>query len=244
MKHKRFWILASMALALGCLLAMGTWAGTNNQATPLSIVNKTNSLTVTKAELEPSGRTVRLAVKNTTDKYIDWFRISLGPTSNIEADFAYADKPFLAPDESYEDSYPISLERGNVNIVIMSVVFEDKSMDGDVRFAQKLMDKRLGQEIELRRLLPLINEAINGNEQGVARVEALENKIAESRVDSNDSSLAVAAQDGMKAARERVLSEIRSVKALESQNQDALPSLRKLAAKYDGINSKLKKYAR
>ena len=248
MKQKRYWILAAMALTLGCLLTIGAWAGSvrraNNQPKPLFIENKTNSLAVTKAELEPSGRTVRLAVKNTTDKHIDWLRISLGPSSNIEADFAYADKPFLAPGESYEDSYPISLENDSAKITIMSVVFEDKTSDGDARFAQKLMDQRLGHEIELRRVLPLINQAINGNEQGLAKIEALESKIAESRVDSNEFSLPGAAQDGMKAARGRVLSEVSSVKSLGAQNQDVLRGLREVAARYDRINSRLKKYAR
>lgn len=254
MKQKKLWIVAPLALVIGCLFTIGAWAGgyrsANNQLRPVQkveLANKTSSLSITKAEIAPNGRSVRVAVQNVTQKSIDWFRISLGSGSDIEADFAYADKPVLGPNESYEDSYPVQSKGDKLKITIVSVVFEDKSLDGDVRFAQRLMDKRLGQEIELRRLLPLINQAliVSGKEQGVGRIQALESKIGESPIDSNESPLPDAAQDGMKAVRERVLSEIRSVKASSgTQDQDVLQGLRKVAARYDRIGSKLKKYAR
>lgn len=247
-----FWMLGAIALAIASFLTIASWAGglrsATNQTRPpkkVELSNKTSALSVTKAELEPNGRSVRIAVQNVAQKPIDWFRISLGSGSDIEADFAYADNPVLGPNESYEDSYPVPSEGDKLQITIVSLVFEDMTVDGDSRYAKSLMDKRLGQEIELRRLLPLITQALNvsGKEQGVARVQALESKIAESPADASQSSLPAAAYDGMKTARERVLSEIRNVKASGVQDQDMLMGLHNIAARYDRIGSKLKKYA-
>lgn len=255
MKHRNvqtFWMLGAIALATASFLTLASWAGglrtANNQTRPpkkVELTNKTSALSVTKAELAPNGRSVRIAVQNVAQKPIDWFRISLGAGSDIEADFAYADNPALGPNESYEDSYPVPSEGDKLQITIVSLVFEDMTFDGDSRFAKTLMDKRLGQEIELRRLVSLITQAmdLSGKEQGVARVEALEGKIAESRGDASQSLLPAAAYDGMKTAHERVLSEIRNVKASGVQDQDMLLGLRKIAARYDRIGSKLKKYA-
>lgn len=246
-------ILGSTALAIAVFVTIASWAGgvrrAADQPTPskkVELANNTSSLSVTKSELTPNGRSVRVAVQNVAQKPIDWFRISLGAGSDIEADFAYADNPVLGPNESYEDSYPVPSEGDKLQVTIVSVVFEDMTFDGDVRSAQRLIEKRRGQEIELRRLLPLITQAINvsGKETAVARVQALESKITESGGDTTQSGLPAAAYDGMKAARERVLAEIRNVKGSGGQDADMLDGLRKVAARYDRINSKLKKYAR
>lgn len=243
LNSRRLGIYLTLAL-VGCFLTIGAWAGGFRRSTgqsqapkPLSLANKTNSLSVTKAELEANGRTVRYAVKNTTDKYIDWFRLNMGPGSDVEVDFAYADKPFLAPNESYEDSYPIDTKSDKVEITIVSVVFEDTSSDGDVRSAQKLLDKRHGQVIELRRLLPILSQAINApsKEKRDALIASLE-----SRIDANsvDRTLPEATQEGMTVARERVLDQFR--RARDSGGEEAL---RGIAARYEKISLKLKKYA-
>lgn len=168
-------ILGSIALAIAVFVTIASWAGgvrgAADQPKPskkVELANNTSSLSVTKSELEPNGRSVRVAVLNVAQKPIDWFRISLGAGSDIEADFAYADKPVLGPNESYEDSYPVPSEGDKLQVTIVSVVFEDMTFDGDVRSAQRLIEKRRGQEIELRRLLPLITPAINvsGKERG------------------------------------------------------------------------------
>jgi hypothetical protein len=246
MKHKNSRMLGMyLALALaGCFLTIAAWAGGFSRTVgqsqarkPLSLASKTNSLTVTKAELEANGRTVRYAVKNTTDKYIDWFRLNMGPGSDVEVDFAYADEPFLAPNESYEDSYPIDSKSDKVEITIVSVVFEDKTSDGDVRSAQKLIDKRCGQQIELRRLLPMLNQAINApsKEQRDTLIGSLESRI---RANSVDRALPEATQEGITVARERVLDQFTHARI--SGDEEAL---RRIAARYEKISLKLKKYA-
>jgi hypothetical protein len=245
MKHIRsqtFWIYLALSL-VGGFLTIGAWAGgfgpTKNQSQQLktlNLLNNTNSLKITKAELEPNGRTVRLAVTNTSKKSIDWFRISFGQGSDIEADFAYADKSILSPNESYEDSYPVGTESNKVDITIVSVVFDDKTSDGDARFAQKLIDKRHGQKIELQRLVPLLNEITNApsKERKDALVGTLESRIGEGAIDN---SLPEATREGIKIARERVLDNIRRTK--NSADTDT-ERWRKLAARYEQINLKLK----
>ena len=246
MKHIRsrsMWIYLALGL-IGGFVSIGAWAGnfgsTGNQTQqkPINLVNRTHSLTITKAELEPNGRTVRLAVTNATNKPIDWFRISLGPGSDIEADFAFADKSFLGPNESYEDSYPVTMESDKVEITIVSVVFEDTTSDGDVRSAQRLINKRRGQEIELKRILPLINQITNAPDKGRRDelVASIERRIAEGEIEN---SLPEATQEGVRIARERLLDNIRRTK--ESAETD-MERWRKLAARYERVSLKLKQY--
>ena len=93
---RRFWVLVHVALAMVCLVTIVVWAagfrrGSNHAQSkkPVTFENKTRSLAVTKAEIEPGGRTVRLAVLNTTEKDIDWFRIS--KTNHTESSNAHED---------------------------------------------------------------------------------------------------------------------------------------------------------
>jgi hypothetical protein len=246
MKHIRsrtMWIYLALGL-IGAFVSIGAWAGgfgstgNHTQQKPLSLVNRTSALTITKAELEPNGRTVRLAVTNATSKPIDWFRISLGPGSDVEADFAFADKSFLGPNESYEDSYPVRLDSDKVEITIVSVVFEDRSSDGDVRSAQRLINKRRGQAIELKRVLPLITQITNTPDK-VRRdelVASLERRIAEGAIET---SLPEATQEGVTIARERVLDNIRRTKDSAETDMDRW---RKMSARYERIGLKLKQY--
>jgi hypothetical protein len=238
-------------LAVGSLVTVGAWTGglrrENSQGQSrigVTVENKTTSLLVTKAEIESSGRSVRLAIRNATNKNIDWFRISFGAGLSIETDFTFADKAILAPEESYEDTYPISTDSGKLEVTIVSVVFEDKTVDGDVASARWLMDKRSGQKMELARLLPLLNQTINARDKDQASLSLLDLESEISQPEDRSDLLPEAKRIGVRTARERVLNDIREVKILgEKQGRDVRQDLRDVKARYNRISTRMEKYS-
>jgi hypothetical protein len=239
--------LAFAYLILIVVLAAGFGRVTKSQhpKIPVNVENRTSSLEVTKAEIEPDGRSIRLAVKNTTRKNIDWFRISLGQDLAIEADFAFADENTLAPNQSYEDSYPFSAGLEKLDLIVLCVVFDDASSDGNAKIAEKAVNKRLGQQMELRRLLPLLNQAANSPNQPDESfaLNGLEKQIS-ALEDPDKTSLPDDVRTGVKLARGRVLSEIASIKQSGRRSQDMQQDLVKLRTKYARINTNLEKYKR
>lgn len=210
--------------------------------------NATRSLEIIKTELSPNGRLVRLAVKNVTNKNVDWFRISLGAGSDVEADFAFAERSILGPGEVYEDEYPLDSQLSEVKIIVVSVLFEDKGFDGDTHYAELLLEKRKGQRLELSRLVPLLRGA-NSDWTNRSSSTLLENLASEVSNTTNENKFAAAAKSslkdearliGIRTARNRLLNDIKRIQSLDDQNRKN--ELAKLEARYNSINSKLAGY--
>jgi hypothetical protein len=249
-------IVALVLLGMSCFVLISVWsAGISRQVDTNSIQsqkhivlgNNTQSLEIIKTELNANGRLVQIAVKNVSNKNIDWFRLSLGNGSDVEADFSFADKSVLGPGEIYEDEYPIDSKANEVRITIVSILFEDKGFDGDTHYAQLVKDKRSGQRMELGRLVPLLRKASETPriQQSTALIQTLEtevsNTVSESRIPASQSSLQTEARlIGIRTARSRVLNEIQRIKTLD--DQDRSKELTRLAEHYNSISSKLAGY--
>lgn len=156
-----------IAIALLGMLAPAISGGAKTESiqlpTKIVIANETQSLEIVKSEFNPNGRLIRVAIKNVSKKNIDWFRLSLGAALDVEADFAFSDKPLLAPGEIYEDEYPFDSKSNEVRITVVSLLFVDKASEGDAHYAQLSRDKRMGQRMELSRIVPLLQEASNAS---------------------------------------------------------------------------------
>jgi hypothetical protein len=242
-------LIGFAVVATSCLLVAGVWsvnASRFPKAKPIqaqkriTLRNETVSLEITKAELD--GKQVRVAVKNVSNKNIDWFRLSLGASSSIEADFAFADKSALAPGEIYEDLYPFDSASDEVRLTVLSVMFEDKTSDGNLHYAQLLKDKRAGQKVELNRLLPLLQRAINApdHNQAANLMRNLETElIAIQQV--KDESVPEAKWIGFLNARDRVLNELRRIQALrdEDNGRDIRKDLKLMKEHYEKITARM-----
>ena len=243
---RRPWFFAYIIVSIACVISVSVWAtGTGQRLQrPITFDYKTEALTVTKAEMDSSGRSIRLAVQNRSKKNIDWFRISLGPESDIEADFAFADKSVLAPGESYEDVYPVSTKSDKIQIGIVSVVFQDKTSDGHSGFARRLLEKRSAQESELKRLLPLLNQAIKApnKEQASILLKAMTDELNASL--AVNESLPEATRIGLRTARERVLNDLKNVQESgeKERARDLRPDLGEVLARYNRVSSRLAEY--
>ena len=249
-------IVAVVLLGISCFVLISVWsAGISRRVDTKSIQsqkhivlgNNTQSLEIIKTELNPNGRLVQITVKNISNKNIDWFRLSLGTGSDVEADFSFADKSILGPGEVYEDDYPFDSTANEVRITIVSILFEDKASEGDTHYVQLVKDKRSGQRMELNRLVPLLRKASETPriQQSTALIQTLEtevsNTVSESRIPASQSSLQTEARlIGIRTARNRVLNEIQRIKTLD--DQDRIKELTRLAEHYNSISSKLAGY--
>ncbi|HEX8458957.1 MAG TPA: hypothetical protein VF656_16810 [Pyrinomonadaceae bacterium] len=180
-------------------------------------------------------------MKNGSRKNLDWFRVSFGNNESIEADFAFADPPILAPGEIYEDIYPIESSSADVNITVVSVLFEDRTADGDVAFAKAMKDKRTGQKTQLKRLLPLLQKVANlPHINTAAALDDLEVEVSATS-DENDPAIPEARRLGLRNARERLLNEVKKIRQLRDRDnsRDVRPDLLLVKERYEKILLKL-----
>lgn len=109
---------------------------------------------------------VKVTFKNGYSKAITAFVLSGDSrTSGVQVDFTSGDT-VIAPGETYEYdgptniflSSPMSTQR-QLNVRVLSVIFDDGSSDGDNKSATSIKNRRLGMKIQLARILPLIQHA-------------------------------------------------------------------------------------
>lgn len=244
-------LLGTSCAVLGSVFSIGTLRQGDAKPTQaekrIVIDNRTQSLEVIQADLSSNGRLIRVAVRNVANKNIDWFRLSLGAGSAIEADFAFSEKSVLGPGEVYDDEYPFDSKSHLISVTVVAVVFEDKSTDGDKHFARLLKEKRAGQRIEISRMVSLLkaaNSAIKYRESA-SLLEGLSSEVSnsktESQVPAEKSSLSAEARlIGMRTARERVLNEVRRIQTLGDENKKS--ELKLLEERYSSIHTRLAGY--
>ncbi|HWN08158.1 MAG TPA: hypothetical protein VNO50_02600 [Pyrinomonadaceae bacterium] len=242
-------IVIVSAWAMGIVRPSETEA--NQARKEILLGNNTRSLEIIKAELSPRGRSVRVAVKNITGKNISWFRISLGADTAIEADCLMSDKTVLAPGEVYEDEYPFDSKSEQVQVTVVSVLFEDRISDGDEHYAQLLREKRSGQKMELSRLIPLLRKAGEAATPDQASSDS-KNLEPEMFSDQHANNSRVGELDlrtearliGIRTIRDRVHHEIQQLKVLEAKDRsrDIRQELKSVNERYTKIKEHLKDY--
>lgn len=242
MRSPRLYVFAAGALALlATLILQGTYSSGRNQQSNLrkiSVINRTRALQITKAEVV--GRRIHLAVKNGYKKDINWFRVSFGHGLSIEADFAFTESGVLSPGENYADEYPIDSDLGALTVTVVAVVFEDKTQDGDERYAQFIRQKRAGQKMALRRLLPLLEKSITSSDDNLdSDLQSLEAET--STEEAIENTLPEAERIGLRNARERILNEVQRIRYERSKDKrrDVREDLRFVKNNYERIEAKL-----
>jgi hypothetical protein len=208
--------------------------------------NKTHSLEVVKAEFSANGKVIRVAVKNISNKNIDWLRITLGANSAIEADFMLAEKPQLSPNDIYEDEYPFDADSDQVRITVLSVLFDDGLSDGDTHYAQLMKAKRAGEKMELNRLIPLLQRAAASSttyQSSLLRtlqvdVDARnETTVPNGQLDPFTEARLI----GIRTIRERVQSDLDRVKT-KSDEKNAYKELKVMNEHYEKIRENFNRY--
>lgn len=118
-----------------------------SKVTPPRISNKTASFGV--AFLEVKGKQARLALKNDYNKTIRSFSYAIPPNHGYVT-VQHAILPGMVLEE--EIGIPDGLLTDQTELMILGVLFDDRSGDGDPVIVQELQDRELGQRIQVKRI--------------------------------------------------------------------------------------------
>jgi hypothetical protein len=212
------YLLSAVTLALLSIavLQRGLPSGSAQNRKQISISNKTQALQVTRAEV--IGNQIHLSVRNGYQQNINWFRLALGKTTSIEADFAFTETGVLSPGQTYQDAYPLDPNSDLATITIVAVVFQDKTGEGDETYLKFIREKREGQKLGLKRLLPFLEKSSSSTDNSIESVlEALEKEATTEPAE--DASVSEARRIGLRNVRERILNEVKRIRS-DLRNND------------------------
>ena len=154
--------LAALSVpALILLFAYTVLLNPNASVSPqeLTVVSRTKGNEVLTAEVLDGQ--MRISLKNDHQDTITAFAISLRDTT-IKEDFAYSDVHFgIEPGDTFEKSYPVSpspIDSEVQTLYLLTVLLKDGSMDGNSKVAQEIKDERLGEKIQILRVLRILEK--------------------------------------------------------------------------------------
>ncbi len=132
------------------------------QKSGIRITNKTKAINAEGSDTDFND--IHLRLRNDYDKDITAFVISIGNFSYKE-EFIYSETDkVLTPGASYNSDIPLpsSLKgRQDQELVIRAVVFADKTSDGDQKVISEIEEERLGEKVQIQRILPKLKHALN-----------------------------------------------------------------------------------
>lgn len=112
---------------------------------------------LTIVDVQVQGNHVLLSLRNNYDKAITAFSVSSSGviTRNEMLDSEYV----IAPGSIYKGEYELpQSSRPEDGIAVLAAVFEDGTTDGDHIFIQQILDARAGNQVQLARILSLLEE--------------------------------------------------------------------------------------
>ncbi len=158
-------IISAFALLCLIVLSVSAWypSTTHYQNNPPEILNKTQSLQA--ISLVQNGDDFVLALKNNSNKPINGYSIAIGQHSKLTSDLTAGDR-VIAHGEVAEEKIPISqlqvTSSGHPQrqqIIVLAVLFEDHSNEGDSTTISAIENRRLGVKQQLNRIYPLLESA-------------------------------------------------------------------------------------
>jgi hypothetical protein len=191
------WKMIVFLLAAG-LLGLGTTyyssasqTSTVQSQTGPAVTNKTTAIEVISIlPARPQG--LELVMRNASDKNINGYSVGFNNRGSVTSDRTSTSKPIIAPGEQFKLRLPVT-----ATVIILYVVFDDNSIDGDAELAAQLQDRRLGIQRQLQNIVNLLS-----SEGTTADVEQLQAKIKELPDQAPGSDYVVA---GMRNAKEDAL---------------------------------------
>jgi hypothetical protein len=203
--------------------------------------NKAEGLKVVSVEQTESE--ILLLMKNDYSKSINALTISIGDLT-VNNDYVYSGKA-IAPGSQYTFRIPkqpaVPGQSAQPAINILAVVFDDRTGDGEDRYVSKVLNSRLGEKIQLSRILPLLQKALKSSDADLPNaVDELVYQVS-TLSESSDGQLSSDTQDASRGRKEFVLKNIQAIKG-NSPNDNHV-SLRKhldqLKKHYEALISRL-----
>jgi len=228
---RRFFAALSI-LAVFVLLAYTVLPSSSASASPqeLNVVSRTKGNEVLTAEVLDNR--VRIRLKNNHKETITAFSIRVSGTA-IKEDFAYSEVHFgIDPGETFERRYPVSPSSEVPTIHLLTVLLKDGTDDGNSEVAQEIRDERLGEKIQISRMLRILDQegqspkdlkttrsnivaALNTSES-----ETLVSLSELSATSRNDDKLSDDLKAGLQWGREKMLRRFDDLEKLPTENRE------------------------
>ena len=157
----RRFIAALSFLAIIALFAYLALLNPKASASPqkLTVISRTKGHEVLTADFLDNQ--IRIRLQNNHKETITAFAISFGNTV-VKEDFAYSEVHFgIEPGETFEESYPFprsSFSAEPPTLLLLTVLLKDGTNDGDSKVAQQIKDERLGEKIQIHRMLKILEK--------------------------------------------------------------------------------------
>lgn len=164
----------SILLSIFSLLIYTVLKNPTAQASPqeLTVVTKTKGYEELKATILDGQ--LKINLKNNHTETITAFAISFGDTT-IKEDFAYSEVRFgIEPGKVFEKTYPSFVDAQLPTLYLLTVLLKDGTNDGNSKVAQQISEERLGEKIQIYRMLKILEK------EGLARkdIKALKGDVA------------------------------------------------------------------
>ncbi|CAN5401080.1 hypothetical protein BH18ACI2_BH18ACI2_22350 [soil metagenome] len=226
-------------LGLACCAFVWVFAGTSTPSDKRKDSQSINasppSLNVVSSELQ--GNSLRLVLRNNTDKVINGFQIVVLGT-RVQVELLNADEPALQslqPGETYEDSFRVSSNGQTEGVSVLAIVYEDGTSEGEPQYIKEIKETRIGQKKHLTRFLPLLAKSITDPSENESRLlEKLESDL-QILQDSQDQDLPGNVRLGLHDERLRMEHNIQSIRRRQQKQggADSKTALRNLKGKVE-----------
>lgn len=182
------------SVLLVSLIGISTLRGNRSapqQNAPLQITNRTEALSVIKAEPGPNEFSITL--RNNSAKTITAFSISPRKGFTITEEFVLAEisDVGIGPDAVFSKTYRTLNSSQPESIEIKALIFDDGSAEGDARTVRQIVDSRLGEQIQLRRAVKELEKFLAKGSRDAAEFKRNLNNALNS---SDDDTLSILAE--------------------------------------------------
>lgn len=176
---------------LGSLVGITTLRGTRSaphQTAPLQITNRTEALSVIKAERGSNEFSITL--RNNSAKTITAFTISPSKGFTITEEFVLAEisDAGIGPNALFSKTYGPVASIQTQSIEIKALIFDDGSAEGEIRAVRQIEDSRLGQQIQIRRAVTQLEKFLA---KGAADVSEFKRNLDNALNSSDDDTLKI-----------------------------------------------------
>ena len=165
MTSPRVYVFAAVLLfALSVLLITKSVPSKTAQSANISVLNKTSAFQVLSAQ-QVNDR-LSLSLKNNSAHTVTAFVITVGSEYRITEDFITSEIPDrigIKSQKTFEKTYPIPETLRTAPVTLQAVVFENKTGDGDPIIFEDVRDNHLGQAVQLKRFLKVLDKHVNAS---------------------------------------------------------------------------------
>jgi len=231
----RRFVVALSILSIIFLLIYTALLNPGVQASPQELTVKSRTKGYEELKADFFDDQVRIHLQNNHKETISAFAIEFGDTT-VKEDFAYSEVHFgIEPGETFEKSYPFSRSSLGAELPtlhLLTVLLKDGTNDGNPKVAQQIKDQRLGEKIQIHRMLKILEkegfsvnhiQALKGDIIAALDAGEYETRILRKELlpgSGMDDNLSEDLKNGLHWGRETMLRRFQTLEQLPTERQE------------------------